>query len=678
MPAGIPNVLQFVKAFREDLLLRRGPEDALVQYLDALKEAWKAASQEDPSFPPEIGLERLYELLNHLTGQEEARFTIPLRLKSRFPEPSRAGELLAWDLKKYIQKRCLGFDRKKLTYLGPLFDFVDPRTGLDILTLNYDTTIETTLRAAQIPWSDGFPEDESTVTSFSTDQFLKKPCQGAVRLLKLHGSASWYQNASGICRILTASQRSAGLRFGAARTMTHEAMMIYPTLQKALTDGPFPALMLAAQEILKTSKLLLAIGYGFADRHIRQMVLRALANNRELQLVLVNPWPESSLKLLFKELRRTEDLRGRIGVCGVQRNAKGALQFGFVDQALKDSWLLKQSNQWIHGTALEDPIPEAQRAVRREGRPWEIRYQLPGGAVHLALAQLQSSLVLWILTGKPRQLLKLDLGSGVAEPVAAELAVPRGMAWDPKVHQLYLVENQYRTRTKLPDLPLVSGKTGLGRIWAFDTEGRVIRALTGMKSAVVLPRLTKLRHSDRGLSEVLGRGTGFLVWPTSLLLERPGESLLVTEARDLARLDLLTGDLSYPVEIPLCFNLCGLAKGPGETVLLVDGGVHPTGRGRLMIAHLPTRSVKTLAQGETRFNSVLWHERSQLALVSVGWSWPRGQVIAFQISADKAQLIGSWKGLDRPGSLVAEEGAETALVATTQGVVELNLGTVGF
>ncbi len=677
MPAGIPNVVQFVNAFHEDLLLRKGKKDDLVQYLEALKASWKTVSQDDPSFPADLGLERLYELLTHLNSEQEARVTIPVRLHSQFPEPSRASELLAWELKKYIQKRCLSFDRRKLKYLRPLLDFIEPESGLDILTLNYDTTMENVFQAGGIPWSDGFPEDESSIEFFSPNQFLRRTRAGSVRLLKLHGSVSWYLGPKGVGRILVRSQRSAGLRLGQARSMTHEAMMIYPTLNKALTNGPFPALTLAAQAILRNSELLLAVGYGFGDLHIRQLVIDALAHNANLRLVLVNPWPEESAELLFREARRDQDLTRRIGICGTKRTKEGALKFGFIDQALKGQWLLKHARKWLQGHALDDPVAAVQASLRRKGWKWRVRHALIGGAAYFALSQNKKKINLWTLTGKPRNLLKIDLDSGDEVIIPVKFASPRGLAWDSATHHLYIVDNAYFARRRFLGRMALAGKTGLGRIWALDSQGRVVRALTKVNHAVALPRLMRGRKTDRGLAEVLGHGTGILVWPNSLLLERPGESLLATEARGLARLDLLTGSFSYPVEIPLCFNLCGLARGPDKTVLLVDAGVHPTGKGRLMSADLETGSVQVLVTGETRFNSVLWLERSRLILVSVGWKWPRGRVLAFRITSGEARLAGSWEGLDRPGSLIEAEEAETVLAATAQGVVELTIGDKG-
>lgn len=282
MPAGIPDVRKFVEHFRKDLESRGGLEPLLRCYED-LEASWHASGSPHP-----LDLERLYELLEWIQG-EQIEPPIPLRLAKGFPARSRETELLFWELKKYIQLRCLSFG--SVDYLRPLADLAKALAPLTILTLNYDTCVEKILDHSGLGWSDGFPRKQGVSSPWSLPDLDDLPGRSdLVTLLKLHGSASWYQSRTGwMQRALGRSQHQIGLRLGSARTMTHEAMMVYPSLNKALAEGPFPALLAAAQRVLAHSELCLAIGYAFGDVHIRRLVLGALATQPQLKLVLINP-----------------------------------------------------------------------------------------------------------------------------------------------------------------------------------------------------------------------------------------------------------------------------------------------------------------------------------------------------------------------------------------------------
>ncbi|MDY7091558.1 MAG: SIR2 family protein [Acidobacteriota bacterium] len=673
MPAGIPNVLQFVDEFKADLVDRRGQDDLLVRELIRLEEAWEKAADSDSSLPRRMGLERLYELLTLLGGEGGRELTLPVYLPSTFPSPSRACELLAWELKKYVQRRCLGYKRARLRYLRPLLNFIDPEAGLDILSLNYDTCIESLLEKSGRPWGDGFPSDGSPVHRFTAEAFLSKSAPEAVRLLKVHGSASWYeQSGSGVRRVLSGSQPAVGLKLGSARSMTHEAMMIYPTLQKALTDGPFPALILAAQQVFAGARLLVAAGYGFADRHIRSLVLGALASNSELRLVLVDPWPEGAVRRLFADPKAPRDLKGRVGVCGVEPVVQGALKYGFLEEALMSGWLHDASKRWLRGEPLVDPLPSIRSRSNGRTWTWRLRVPLDAGAAHMARGSTDQAPSLWVLGRTSKVLQKVDVQSGALETIKTDLIAPRGLVWDPAASLLYVVENRYRTGKRLPGAAQLGEKAGLGRLWALDQSGKTVRPLTRLNFLRASARLARKSFSGLPLSEILGRGLGVLSWPTSVLLERPGVSVLLTEARALVRLDLASRKLSYPVEIPLCFNLVSLSRGPGGSILMVDGGVYPHGRGRLLVADLDSGRVQVLYESATRLTHVAWHERHEMALVSTGWGWPRGKVLAFRLGGTGASLVGQWEGLDYPGPITVIEEMDLVLVGTAEGLVELS------
>ena len=124
------------------------------------------------------------------------------------------------------------------------------------------------------------------------------------------------------------------------------------------------------------------------------------------------------------------------------------------------------------------------------------------------------------------------------------------------------------------------------------------------------------------------RLVGGLRWPTSVVVREPGRTLLFTEARAVRELSLATERISTPLEIPLPFNVVGLALEDDGSVLIADAGVHPNGLGRLMKGRLGEKSVEILASGWNRLGSLAFLLSRRLALLSQGGAWPRGKVLA--------------------------------------------------
>jgi hypothetical protein len=117
VPAGVPHVRKFYQDFRSHLHQQLGGRHELVLCLECLEIAWKEEAGITLS-----DLERLYEALTFLNAGTTT--SIPLRLPPGFPVRSREIELLEWELKKYVQQRCLSVRPKDLDYLRPILKFI--------------------------------------------------------------------------------------------------------------------------------------------------------------------------------------------------------------------------------------------------------------------------------------------------------------------------------------------------------------------------------------------------------------------------------------------------------------------------------------------------------------------------------------------------------------------------
>ena len=658
VPAGIPHVRRFYQDFRDHLFRQFGGSHELVLSLQGIEEAWEKERGTKLS-----DIERLYEILTFLNDISTPR-SIPLRLPDPFPPRSRAIELLEWELKKYVQQRCLSVRARDLDYLRPISHFLRLSRPLAIISLNYDSCLEIVMEKAGVPWTDGGPPDAA---EFFASQ-LDFPESTDVHLIKLHGSATWYHTKlelepGWMRRVRGLGQVGVSRKFGAARTFTHEAMMIYPTLNKALTNGPFPALTLTAQKALAESKLCLAIGYSFADVHVRRLVLEALSLNPELKLILVNPNPREILETLYRDAGST--LHDRIGVASARSK-----EFGLVQRALDQDWLLRRSEEWLAGTPIVLPFASSRGKIggprTRLSSPsrWRLRHPIEGGVAGLTRGEE----VLYLVLRTRQEICELNTRTGTLRTLATGFQNLRGLAFDPTDRVLYAVSNKYHSWFRRA--PWRRG--GIGQLWAIDVG-------TGLKHPItrihwIRTGIGLAKNRMRGGQEAFWKQlSGGLRWPTSVIVEEPGRSLLFTEAKAVRRMDLRTGTLSTPIEIPLPFNVVGLSMETPGVLLVADAGVHPNGFGRLMRAILREQRVEFLEGGWRGIGSIAYLPSRRLELLSQVGLWPRGRAFSLDLDAPTNPPQFSWEGLNQPSQFSVSRDEDEVLISTGDGIVDLQL-----
>lgn len=651
--AGIPAVGKFFTCFASHVRANLAPE--LADALGELQGAWRVATKGGEL----ADLERLYELLTSLNNEGETA-SLPFALPG-FTERSRAIELLTWELKKYVQARCLRVPPRRLGYLRPLASFTRFGQPLFIATLNYDACIETTLDGMGVNWTDGGPPDGREFHGAN----LNFPADSAVHLVKLHGSVTWYHtrldSEPGFMRRVLGAHAQAGVSraFRAARSMTHEAMMVYPTLHKALAHGPFPRLMTRAREGIAQSHLCIAIGYSFGDAHVRRLVLEALELNSELRLVVLTPDADKVLRKLYENC--DQFLHDRMGVASLDPTQ------GYAGRALADGWLLARTQEWLRGAPLPNPLtPDKGRRGGLETpipspNRWTLRYPVSGGVS--GLARMDDTL---LLARRIREeILVLSLTTGQSRTLTTGIASLHGLAFDTASNTVYAVSNKHRP-------PWSRG--GIGQLWAVDGATGAKRALTRVRTLPSFLRLLTLvwrgENWQRPYWKLL---VGALNWPTSVMVERPGETLLFTEARSLRRFDLKSGRVKTAIELPLPFNVVDLALERPGLVLVADAGVHPGGMGRLLRCNLESGDVAEVATGWRRVGAMTYIPHRRSAVVSLGESWPRGSIVEVDLD-DPPRVRRTWKGLANPTHFAESPDREYALVATREGVVQLDFG----
>ena len=116
---------------------------------------------------------------------------------------------------------------------------------LNIITTNYDCTLEYLFSYYSYPYSDGFSGRE--FSEFSKDNFKDKK---HINLLKVHGSLRWFE--------------------GRYHYYNQNMQAIYPNKHKfehALKE-PFRTLITKSDEKILKSKSFLVVGFGFNDEHL--------------------------------------------------------------------------------------------------------------------------------------------------------------------------------------------------------------------------------------------------------------------------------------------------------------------------------------------------------------------------------------------------------------------------
>lgn len=104
------------------------------------------------------------------------------------------------------------------------------------------------------------------------ESFVSKVFQ----LYKLHGSLNWVKEADGSI---------------AQKEETNEPLIIYPANDKyeSSYEQPYFEMMARFQQALrKENTLLIVVGFGFQDKHIKNAIVEAVDQNASFQLLIVN------------------------------------------------------------------------------------------------------------------------------------------------------------------------------------------------------------------------------------------------------------------------------------------------------------------------------------------------------------------------------------------------------
>lgn len=188
---------------------------------------------------------------------------------------------------------------------------------INIFTTNNDLYNETALDSLNIHYINGFnggrkryfnPAMFNHTFSKRMDTSIDKyePVENIVYLYKLHGSINWKQD----------EQRKGNFYFDIYEDLSEiiereneKQVLIYPTPMKQdkSLGAPYVDLFRGFQhKLLEPHSVLFIIGYSFSDRHVNDIIYRALSTNSTINIIVIND-PNSNEEM--KKLHNIDDNR---------------------------------------------------------------------------------------------------------------------------------------------------------------------------------------------------------------------------------------------------------------------------------------------------------------------------------------------------------------------------------
>lgn len=158
---------------------------------------------------------------------------------------------------------------------------------IGIVTLNYDQLLERAGAQFDLPVSTGAEQwDGSTHWTFE---------DGAIPLLKLHGSMTWrgsrsLNDESGNLVPAMGFFEVGGLNEAAPNKLLTPTV-IFGSGSKNSPYSAFPALTRKLHDWLDEAELLVVVGYSFRDQHVDAAIYRWASLDPNRRIVLIDPYP---------------------------------------------------------------------------------------------------------------------------------------------------------------------------------------------------------------------------------------------------------------------------------------------------------------------------------------------------------------------------------------------------
>lgn len=165
--------------------------------------------------------------------------------------------------------------------------FIKPTPHLlNIITTNYDRVLENILSFRDINFTDGF--NGRNLSSFSIDHFKER---NIVNIIKVHGALNWF-NVQGEPRYCITNNNGS-----------FDPIIIPPGNKKyeAAYQDPYRDLIHKSDDVIKQSKSIFVVGFGFNDTHLAPKIKNQV---KKYPIVLITKEMTESAQ---KELQDAEE-----------------------------------------------------------------------------------------------------------------------------------------------------------------------------------------------------------------------------------------------------------------------------------------------------------------------------------------------------------------------------------
>lgn len=205
------------------------------------------------------------------------------------------------DMAKDASKKVLGYYK---TFYQKIALRNKDLSRIRVFTTNNDLFNETALDSLNIHYINGFggglrkyfnPALFNYTWSKRMDTSIDKyePVENMVYLYKIHGSINWQETEHKMNNYFNIEELSP------QQVSPEKSVLIYPTPTKQDKSLGVPYVDLFREfqnKLLEPHSVLFVIGYGFNDRHVNDIIYRALATNSTINVVIFSKKPEEDEK----------------------------------------------------------------------------------------------------------------------------------------------------------------------------------------------------------------------------------------------------------------------------------------------------------------------------------------------------------------------------------------------
>lgn len=616
----------------------------------------------------EAVVERLSAIPGSVFSIERVVHLIETLLASQLPLPGlslRNLSMLQYSIKKCIWQ-ILTYDGE-LSKLDDFAQFVSARNGLDVFSLNNDMVLENWSARLGRKLFAGFDENRRWFPEGY------KTAASSLRLYKLHGSVDWiYQPGRSMqrVRIDQTTRNPAGTYV--LRTPLADLSMVFPSLNKVISNGPLLTLHHIFREKLKNLSLLIVVGCSLGDEHIRRAVFDTLASTDTFRVVIVGP---DAFDVVGRLLPRKSPENFCRRVDALPSTFEEALESSLPD-------FVRRSKQGKRSPVSRTLRAIAEPPIRRGNQKWSELKEMFSGP-RLPSGRDRATLALGIKWLFPPNLHgpKVDLCAEVASLLGAATGpdfrrkvievVDRNQSKffdscfgiDARGSVLYVLGGQPQKLCVVkPDWayaqvgPRLHDSFGLAvrgdRAFVIERSRLSIEGLGSIReidlgtglSRCVYPRnkdavngLRILRRHGRKITSQEARDAGFLSYPTSVRII-DSSTLLVVESRRVLVIDTSSGALLRVTDEPL-MNLSDIVLVDAGNAILLEIGA--AGFGRLLWLSLSDMKTHTILENVREVQGLGIDRAKAYLLMTRSGERPNGAIDFFLLDHAERGLVSS-------------------------------------